>query len=354
DSLTGNARADEILGSLSPQLALGLTRIPMRRQPHLGDIAAVWQVARRIGQSGAQIVHGHGAKGGALARLAPAPRGIVRGYTPHGGSLHDAVGGRLHILLERLLMRRGNLYLFESAFSHDSFRRKVGDPPGTVRVVHNGVARQEFEPVALAAGAADIVYLGELRTLKGTDVLIDAIANLRRQGHALTATIIGDGDGAPEFKAQAARLGLGEAVRFEAPMPARAALALGRILVMPSRAESLPYVALEAAAAGKPIIATRVGGFPEIFGPLSQALVPPDDAFALAQAIAKAIGDPVAAERAAQVLRQRVAAFFSLDSMVDAVLASYEQALEPRMRPAPAQNWMGSGLERDRSTTSLP
>jgi glycosyltransferase involved in cell wall biosynthesis len=353
DSLTGNARADEILGALAPKLALGLTRIPMRRQPRPADIAAVWHVARRIGQSGAQIVHGHGAKGGALARLAPAPRGTVRGYTPHGGSLHDAVG-TLHILLERLLMRRGNLYLFESAFSHDSFRRKVGDPDGTMRVVHNGVAKEEFEPVALATGAADIVYLGELRALKGTDVLIDAIAALRRQGRPLTATVIGDGPDAPALKAQVARLGLGEAVRFEPPMPARAALALGRILVMPSRAESLPYVALEAAAAGKPIIATKVGGFPEIFGPSSEALVPPDDAVALAQTIAKTLDDPTAADRAAQVLRQRVAAAFSRDSMVDAVLASYEQTLEPRTRLAPAQSWLGSSLERDTSTTSLP
>jgi glycosyltransferase involved in cell wall biosynthesis len=123
---------------------------------------------------------------------------------------------------------------------------------------------------------------------------------------------------------------------------------------MPSRAESLPYVALEAAAAGKPIIATKVGGFPEIFGPSSEALVPPDDAVALAQTIAKTLDDPTAADRAAQVLRQRVAAAFSRDSMVDAVLASYEQTLEPRTRLAPAQSWLGSSLERDTSTTSLP
>ena len=58
-------------------------------------------------------------------------------------------------------------------------------------------------------------------------------------------------------------------------MPARQAIALGRIMVVPSRAESLPYVVLEAAAAGMPLIATGVGGIPEIYGPLSDTLVPP-------------------------------------------------------------------------------
>ncbi len=66
-----------------------------------------------------------------------------------------------------------------------------------------------------------------------------------------------------------------------APMPARQAFALGRIMVVPSRAESFPYIVLEAAAAGKPLIATRVGGIPDMFGPLAERLVPPDDRIAL-------------------------------------------------------------------------
>src|SRR5690606_24147902 len=111
DSTTGNALSDAAFARLAPKLALGLTRIPIRRNPHPADIAAVWQVARRIAETGAEIVHGHGAKGGALARLAPAERGIVRAYTPHGGSLHDGVGGRLHLLMERMLKPLGRLYL---------------------------------------------------------------------------------------------------------------------------------------------------------------------------------------------------------------------------------------------------
>jgi glycosyltransferase involved in cell wall biosynthesis len=109
-------------------------------------------------------------------------------------------------------------------------------------------------------------------------------------------------------------------------MPARSAFGLGRAVVVPSRAESLPYVVLEAAAAAKPLIATSVGGIPEIFGPLSQHLVPADNAHALAQAIAEVLDRPAEAECRALVLRSRIAETFSTDAMVEQVLASYQKA----------------------------
>lgn len=326
DSRTGNAPSEETLAQLAPRLALGLSRIPMQRQPNLADIATVWHVARRIAKTGADVVHGHGAKGGALARLAFASARIVRAYTPHGGSLHDAVGGKLHILLERALMRRGNLYLFESAYSHDAFHCKVGQPSAIVRVVHNGVHRAEFDPVEPAADAADVVFLGELRALKGVDLLIEAVARLRDNGRALMATIVGDGADAALLRAQVSQLGLDDAVQFRGALPTRRALALGRMVVMPSRVESLPYVVLEAAAAGKPLVATSVGGIPEIFGPLAHRLVPPGDAAALARAIGERIDDPAMAAQDAQTLRARIGAAFSVEAMVEGVLSSYQQA----------------------------
>ena len=93
------------------------------------------------------------------------------------------------------------------------------------------------------------------------------MALLPGEGRHLRADIVGDGPDRQRFETQAADLGLGGAVSFTGAMPARTAFARGRLLVVPSRAESLPYVVLEAAAAGMPMIATRVGGIPEIFGP---------------------------------------------------------------------------------------
>jgi glycosyltransferase involved in cell wall biosynthesis len=326
DSMTGNALSEAALAALAPRLALGLCRIPIRRNPHLADLAAIWRVAGRIHSTGADIVHGHGAKGGALARLAPAENAIIRAYTPHGGSLHDEVGGRLHVLMERMLMAHGQLYLFESAYSHAVYRRKVGDPAATVSVVHNGIRRDELQPVELAGDASDIVYLGELRGLKGIDVLIDAIAVLRRTGRKVTARLVGDGPDRANLQAQIAQLDLADRITFFGPLPTRAALGLGRIVVLPSRAESLPYVVLEAAAAGKPLVATRVGGIPEIFGPYADRLVAPGNAGALANAMLAAIDQPADALASARTLRARVESEFSVDAMVDAVFNGYQQA----------------------------
>jgi glycosyltransferase involved in cell wall biosynthesis len=324
DSRTANALSESVLAGLAPRLALGLSRYPIFRQPGPADLAAVLHVARRIGDTGAEIVHGHGAKGGALARLAPARGALIRVYTPHGGSLHDAVGGRLCILMEKALKRRGQLYLFESAYSRDTFHRKVGRPAGTVRVVHNGIRRDELAPVALAPDAADVVFLGEMRALKGVDVLINALAHCRRIGRRLTAALIGDGPDAAAFREQVEALGLQGLVTFHKPMPTRKALAQGRVVVLPSRAESLPYVVLEAAAAGKPLVATRVGGVPEVFGPFADRLVAPDDVTALAKAVTDAVDG--GADAAAQALRRRVEKAFSVDAMVEAVLGAYQQA----------------------------
>jgi glycosyltransferase involved in cell wall biosynthesis len=330
DSSTGGPRADEIFAELAPRLALGLTRVPMGRNPGPGDISALIHVMQRIRQSRADVVHGHGAKGGAYARLAPTPKTSIRVYTPHGGSLHfgrDTLAGRFNLAAERLLMRRTDLFLFESAYSSELFRQKIGDPGHRMRVVHNGVAPDEFEPIALHADATDLVFIGELRAIKGIDVLIDAIAQLHRAGRTVTATLVGDGPDRAELIAQTERLGLTKMIAYLPAMPARRAQALGRVMVVASRAESLPYVVLEAAASAKPLIATRVGGIPEIYGPLATRLIPPDDAGALAKAIASSLDDPLAVASVAQQLSARVAASFSRDAMVDGVLAGYQAAL---------------------------
>ena len=331
DLRTGDAHTDKVLRELEPTLALGLSRVPMFRHANLGDVTALTHVMRRIAQTNADVVHGHGAKGGAYARLALNTRRAVRAYTPHGGSLlfdHDSLAGKFYLVTERLLMLRGDLFLFGSAYSAEIFRRKIGVPRGLVRVVHNGVSRAEFEPIIAHNDATDLVYLGELRPVKGIDVLIDAIALLHRDGRTVTTTLVGNGPDRDALHAQVERLGLSAAIRFQPAMPGHQALTLGRIMVVPSRAESLPYVVLEAAAGGKPLITTHVGGIPEIYGPLSGSLVPPLDAKALARAIAQALDNPDTTAAIAQQLRGRVAASFSVKNMVDGVLAGYQAALE--------------------------
>lgn len=327
DSSTGDARTEAVLADLAPLLALGLTRLPMSRHIGLSDIAASRAAARMVRAQDVDVVHGHGAKGGAYARLTARSRNI-RVYTPHGGSLHYSRRsplGLLYLTLERALMPRTELFLFESAYGRSAFESRVGRPD-VATVVHNGVAEDEFVPVTQAADATDLLFIGELRELKGVDVLIDAFGLLAQKQRKVSLTIVGDGPDAASFRARASALGSNQII-FRGAMPARAAFALGRVLVVPSRAESLPYIVLEAAAAKLPIITTAVGGIPEIFGPDADRLVRAGDPHALASAIAEVLDDAAAAGGRAAALQARVRERFSVDAMTTSVLAAYARAL---------------------------
>ena len=332
DATTGGAAAEAQLADLSPRLALGVSRVPMSRQVGLRDVSAVAHVTRRAAGATADVLHGHGAKGGAYARLAKSARAI-RAYTPHGGSLHYGWGspsGLLYLTLEKVLIARTDLILFESAYSCEIFRAKLGEPGKLTRIVHNGVTAAEFAPVTTDPQATDLVFVGELRILKGVDVLIQAIGLLAQDGRSPSATIVGEGPDRAAFEAQVRAQGLADRVRFVGAKPARSAFALGRLLVVPSRAESLPYIVLEAAAAGIPLVTTKVGGIPEIFGSQSSELVPPSDPAALARAIELRLCNPADQRAAAARLQERVRESFSTGTMTEAVLAAYGEALAGR------------------------
>ena len=330
DSMTGGARAEAALAELAPRLVFGIERIAIARQLSPRDLGALHRVTRRIAAVGPDVLHGHGAKGAALVRLAPHRTGTIRICTPHGGTLvyrPGTLAGGFYRALERLLSRRTDLFLFESDFAAAEFARTVGRPGGLIRVARNGVGNDELTPIATRPDAADIVCVGELRPVKGYDVLLEALAKLKRSGRVVRATIAGEGPDAGALKGLGEHLGLMDQIHFAGHLPAREAFAMGRIMVMPSRAESLPYVILEAAAAGMPIIATRIGGIPEIFGPQSSRLVAPDNAAALAAAIGIALTDPAELKRGAAIIQARVRSHFTIDAMVDGGLAAYREAL---------------------------
>jgi glycosyltransferase involved in cell wall biosynthesis len=329
DRTTGGEMAESTLALLAAKLKLGVSRIPMSRHAGLSDVAAVRYVATHVKQLNVSVVHGHGAKGGAFARLGGSK--ALRVYTPHGGSLHFSRAnpvGFAYLGVEAMLLKKTDLALFESEYAKAVFEQKIGKPSGIAAVVHNGVRPEEFDPVTPEANAGDVLFVGELRKLKGIDVLIEAIALLKSRGQILRAVIVGDGPDREAFTALAKSRGLEAKIEFAGAMPARAAFAKGRLLAVPSRAESLPYIVLEAIAAGLPVIATKVGGIPEIFGPDATALLPPANASALADAIAAHLGTPDHARKAR--LQRRVSELFTVSAMTDGVLGAYERALSQR------------------------
>lgn len=342
DSTTGGARADEVFAALSGKLALGVTRVPMSRYPSLTDAKAQLAAIATRKRLAPDVVHAHGSKGGVYARLpalAAPGRRYITAYTPHGGSFNYKPGGAEHqvyMTIERLLERATDMFLFESKFIAGRFEAHIGHMPRSDhRIVLNGISEAEFEPIDHAHAEFDLVYLGELRSAKGIDTLIEALALLKAR-HDLTPRILIVGSGPDEttLRAMTVSRGIAGQCVFEPPGPIRRALSKASVMVVPSRAESLPYVILEAAAAAQPLISTDVGGINEIYGPQHrQRLIPANDPVILADTIRATLATPEA-ERQAQAadLAQHVRENFCLNAMIDGALTAYRDALAVRRK----------------------
>ncbi|MGH6778336.1 MAG: glycosyltransferase, partial [Bradyrhizobium sp.] len=245
DSLTGGERAEKALAEIAPRLELGVHRLAIRREPWPTDFLVWARLTRLIEHLRPDVLHGHGAKAGAFVRMRPRSKARIRVYTPHGGSLHypiETFKGLIYSRLERALMDSTDLFLFESTFARDTYQRMIGTPKGLVRCVFNGVTADEFDPVVTAGDAADIVFVGEFRHIKGADLVVDALARLHAAGKPLTLTLAGDGEESSALKAQVDRLELAHSVRFVGHVKARYGFSKGRLLVVPSRGDSMPYV----------------------------------------------------------------------------------------------------------------
>ncbi|HHN72481.1 MAG TPA: glycosyltransferase family 1 protein, partial [Thermopetrobacter sp.] len=195
DATTGGAMAAELLDGLRPTLALGVHRLPMPRLPSPADLAALSAINGILAGMRPDIVHGHGAKGGLHARLAARRHGARAVYTAHGGSLHyswRSPAGAVYLTTERMLLRRTDGIVFVCDFERRAFESRIGALPCPWRVVHNGLPSCEFRHVPPAPDAADVLFIGELRRLKGVDVLLAALARLRAEGRNLRAVIVGD------------------------------------------------------------------------------------------------------------------------------------------------------------------
>lgn len=282
DASTGGAYEDTLFAEINNRLELGITRVPMQRAVGLGDITAAWRTFNVVKGLRPDIIHGHGAKGGVYSRLFGTlmrPK-AGRFYSPHGGSLHfdpASTKGKLIFAIERTLERLSDGLFFVCEFERRTYAGKIGEPKARSTVVYNGLREAEFEPAPLIENPFDLLFIGEIRELKGPDLLIKAILPAEKAlGRQLRVVIVGNGGELDNCRALVAGLGLADRIEFRPAMPARQAFALARLVVVPSRAEAFPYIILEALGAGRPVIASNVGGIPEIFGQDSPALITPD------------------------------------------------------------------------------
>ncbi len=301
DSSTGGAHEERLFAQIAPMLELGLTRLPIKRSISPGDLWALVKSYNHIKSLRPDILHGHSAKGGALARLIGSllrvnKYRVARLYSPHGGSLHydrKSLKGQLFLRIERFQEHFTDALCFVCNFEQETYETKVGKPRTRTAMIYNGVQESEFETVPTREGAARFLYIGMLRDLKGPDIFIKAFAKMERSiGQPMSGVIVGDGPDRDKYADMIAKAGLSQRISMHAAMPARQAFALATTVVVPSRAEAMPYIVLEALAAGKTVIASHVGGIAEVLGEDSEALVPAGDADALAKIMVKDAESP--------------------------------------------------------------
>jgi glycosyltransferase involved in cell wall biosynthesis len=348
------ARGVEVVGIQSPrqldqhfreQLAARWTPpmhgLPMRRAVHPLDAADLWRMIRMIRRLGPfDLVHGHSSKGGALARLAASAIGIPSIYTPHAIVTLDptlpAWRRRCYAWVERRLARRTGAII---AVSEDEARhiRLLGINARTVHVVPNGIDRpcfpgREHVRAQLGLGADDVVigFVGRLSPQKAPDVLLEACAALFARGTKARLVMVGSGPLEAETRQRAAALGLGSRVMLLGDVVATDVMPAFDVFCLSSRYEGMPYVLLEALAAGLPIVSTRVGGAAMcVEHGRNGLLVALDDAAALSAALATLADDRQLRQSFAAASRQ-IAAGLTTQQMVDRTLAVYNAVLTRR------------------------
>lgn len=175
--------------------------------------------------------------------------------------------------------------------------------------------------------APRVLYIGRLADEKGPDVAIEAFAQVKRRIPDARLTVAGEGPMRADLERRARELGIHASIDFIGwVLPDRVMNVVNEhaLLIMPSRQDSFPLVALEAGAMARPVVATRVGGLPEIVVPGETGmLVEADDAAALAGATAALLADPQASQRMGASARRRVEALFSWEGHVAGYDALY-------------------------------
>lgn len=191
-----------------------------------------------------------------------------------------------------------------------------------LNVVYNGI--ENFELLPRTEPGFTVGAISELHKIKGLDVLLNAWAKFRKN-HEAKLIIFGDGEEKENLQNLAQNLGILESVEFRGFVKdAKTYLNNFDIFVMPSRSENMPYALLEAGISGRPVIASAVGGIPEIVeSGVSGELVEPEDPEALFSSLALFHDNPRTRDRLGESLRKTVREKFSLERMVIKTLEIY-------------------------------
>jgi len=283
----------------------------------LADAVAAWSAQ---GQATVHVHAGIGWEGHALTRAARQAGATVLRTEHLPWLLTDPL--QIAQYRDALAAVHGTIVVSQAAA--DGWRAALGDK-AVIHLVPNGLLPQPAPAVQRMKD--QILCVGRLTPQKAQRVLLGALARLQRQGIMAQALLVGEGPGQALLRRGVRRLGLQDRVTLPGPRDdVPALMAQATLLALPSHFEGLPLVALEAMAAGLPVIASRVGGTLDALGPDHPWLHPPGNSRALADLIAAALADPAARARVAQAQQTRFAAHFTAARMAQATLAAYRAA----------------------------
>ena len=313
-----------IIGALASS---GVTPHPMLLpgRAYRRERATIHELCRRLRPD---VVHTHGYRADVLDAGPARQLGIPTVTTVHGFT----GGGWKNRFYERLQRRAYRQFDAVVVVSRPLVDRLVHDgvPPHRVHCVPN--AWRETTPpldrlsarraLGLREDGFVIGWVGRLSGEKGPDVLLDALLYLTDL--PITVSVVGNGPGRHSLASRAQRGGVDSLIRWHgAVTDAARHFAAFDVFVLSSRTEGTPIVVFEAMAAGVPIVATRVGGVPDVVSSAEAVLVPPADPVALAAAIRAVYRDPAAARARAQRARARLLTQFTVPPWISRYDAIY-------------------------------
>jgi len=327
--------------------------VPMARVPGLGpevrpdrDTRALGALIRATRRLRPDIVHTHTAKAGVLGRLAAVIAGEPRPklvHTYHGHVLERYFGpvkNATYRGLERRLATVSDSLIGVSSATVDDLVRLGIAPPEKFRVIPIGLDLEPFLQATTGDGAAFrleagaqadevlLTFVGRLVPIKRLDVLLKAFSLARGENVPMRLAVVGDGERRPELERLASDLGVGDHVWFAGyrsdMLPVAAA---SDIALLSSDAEGTPVSLIEAGAAGRPAVATKVGGVPDVVNRETGFLSPPGDPGALAQAVVRLARDPELRRRMGLRARLNVAQRFSVGRLVEDIERLYRELL---------------------------
>ncbi len=319
-------------------LECGVEVIPLRmekRQP----VGAIFRLFRLMRRRRFDLVHTHlfhaGLLGRPLARLARV-RGVI--HTQHN-TLHWESRSRLVSRANRLSLRAADRVVAVGERVARMVQTHGGVPADRIRIIHNGVDTARFRPeggregllafAEIPSDAPVVAMVAGFRRVKGHAVMLDAMVKIRHVFPDARLLLVGDGPSRSSVEEAVARRGLADRVVFTGAREDVHRLLPGcAVVVLPSWEEGIPVSALEAMACGLPVVATRVGGTPEVVEDgRTGLLVPPGDPRTLAAAVVELLRRPDYARTLGKEGREVARTRYDVSSMVRKTALLYQDVL---------------------------